>query len=295
MIDSHIHLSHKLYHQTFPYIDMDGEEFRVVYGTMGELIRKMKETGVTCCVEPAIDVASNALLLRLSSKYEGYLYPAVGNHPTRCIHSSFGDFKKVREYARDNRVIAIGETGLDYHLERKEQHRLRQVIWFLWQIRLAHQLGLPLILHIRDANKDAIRILRHEKKKLHGGVCHCFSGGADEAKIYTEELGLSLGIGGAVLKETERSASLKKAVAETPVEYLLLETDGPYVKPRKPDDVTGKQWEKARNTSLILPAVARKIAELKGLTQEEVYRITTDNAERVFKTSFNPVISDTVH
>ena len=83
--------------------------------------------------------------------------------------------------------------------------------------------------------------------------------------------------------------------AETPVEYLLLETDGPYVKPRKPDDVTGKQWEKARNTSLILPAVARKIAELKGLTQEEVYRITTDNAERVFKTSFNPVISDTVH
>ena len=284
MIDSHIHLSYKYFDQIFPYIDFDGEDFKIVAdGRRDALIDEMKSRGISCCIEPAIDVDSNELLLNLSKGCDGFIYPAVGNHPTRCINSKLRDFKRVKKFSEGDGIIAIGETGLDYHYERKDQHRLKQKIWFQWQINLADKLGLPLILHIRQADEDAVKILRKNQKKLHGGVCHCFCGGADIARIYTEELGLCLGIGGTLLMKPKYRRQLEETVIATPIEYLLLETDGPYVKPERPDAVTGKKWIKARNTSLILPAVAEKIAYLKGISVEEVLRITEENTKRVFK------------
>lgn len=282
MIDSHIHLSYRLFEQVFPYIAMDKGKFVIRYGERDSLIEEMKNAGVTCCIEPAIDVESNKSLLELSQEYPDYIFPAVGNHPTRCINSSLHDFKKVREYAKNKKIVAIGETGLDYHYKRSEQHRLRQKIWFRWQIDLADNLDLPLILHIRKADKDAIRILRQNKEKLHGGVFHCFGSGPDVAKIYTEEMGLYLGIGGNILMRPEISALLQDAVVNTPLEYLVLETDGPYVKPIKPENISKKSWMKARNTSLILPAVAQRVAELKGISVEDVLRVTEENTRRLF-------------
>ncbi len=284
MIDSHIHLSYKYFDQIFPYIDFDGEDFKIVAdGRRDALIDEMKSRGISCCIEPAIDVDSNELLLNLSKECDGFIYPAVGNHPTRCINSKRRDFKRVKKFSEGDGIIAIGETGLDYHYERKDQHRLKQKIWFQWQINLADKLDLPLILHIRQADEDAVKILRKNQKKLHGGVCHCFCGGADIARIYTEEFGLCLGIGGTLLMKPKYRRQLEETVIATPIEYLLLETDGPYVKPERPDAVTGKKWTKARNTSLILPAVAEKIAYLKGISVEEVLRITEENTKRVFK------------
>lgn len=282
MIDSHIHLSYRYFNQTFPYISLDETGYSIDYGDRAALIGRLKDAGTACCIEPAIDVDSNKLLLDLAAEYPGFMFPAVGNHPTRCIRSTMRDFRRVREFAADEKVIAIGETGLDYHYDRKDQHRLRQKIWFKWQIRLADQLKLPLILHIRMADEDAIRILRRNKDRLHGGVCHCFAGNAAIAKIYTEELGLCLGIGGSLLMKPEISEPLCEAVRETPLKYLLLETDGPYVKPVKPDHIPKKKWEKARNTSMILPAIASKLAEIKGITIEEVMRKTEENTKRVF-------------
>ena len=284
MIDSHIHLTYKYFDQIFPHIDFDGEDFKIVAdGRRDALIDEMKSRGISCCIEPAIDVDSNELLLNLSKGCDGFIYPAVGNHPTRCINSKLRDFKRVKKFSEGDGIIAIGETGLDYHYERKDQHRLKQKIWFQWQINLADKLGLPLILHIRQADEDAVKILRKNQKKLHGGVCHCFCGGADIARIYTEEFGLCLGIGGTLLMKPKYRRQLEETVIATPIEYLLLETDGPYVKPERPDAVTGKKWTKARNTSLILPAVAEKIAYLKGISVEEVLRITEENTKRVFK------------
>ena len=284
MIDSHIHLTYKYFDQIFPYIDFDGEDFKIVAdGRRDALIDEMKSRGISCCIEPAIDVDSNELLLNLSKGCDGFIYPAVGNHPTRCINSKLRDFKRVKKFSEGDGIIAIGETGLDYHYERKDQHRLKQKIWFQWQINLADKLGLPLILHIRQADEDAVKILRKNQKKLHGGVCHCFCGGADIARIYTEEFGLCLGIGGTLLMKPKYRRQLEETVIATPIEYLLLETDGPYVKPERPDAVTVKKWTKARNTSLILPAVAEKIAYLKGISVEEVLRITEENTKRVFK------------
>ena len=284
MIDSHIHLSHKRFNQNFPYIDYDGKEFVVAdNGRREALIAEMKRRGVSRCIEPAINVDSNERLLELSQKSGGYIYPAVGNHPTRCIHSKLRDFRRVRKYAKAAGVVAIGETGLDYHLKREEQHRLKQKLWFRWLIGLADRLDLPLVLHIRQADEDAVRILRRYRDKLHGGVCHCFNGGPETARIYTEEFGLCLGIGGSLLMKPAFREKLEQAVKATPVEYLLLETDGPAVKPEKPAAVTDKKWTNARSTSLILPAVAERIAELKGMATEDVIRITEENTKRVFR------------
>ena len=282
MIDSHIHMSYRYFDQTFPYIAMDGEQYVIFDGNRDSLIAEMKKQGITCCIDPAIDVDSNELLLRLSRESGGFILPAVGNHPTRCIRSSLKDFKRVKEYSKSEGVIAIGETGLDYHYERREQHRLKQKIWFHWQIRLADKLGLPLILHVRSAHEDAIRILRKNKDRIHGGVCHCFVGNAAVARIYTEELGLCLGIGGSLLMKPEISEPLCEAVRETPLTSLLLETDGPFVKPIRSENITKKRWEKARNTSLILPSIASRIAELKCITADDVMRITEENTRRVF-------------
>lgn len=282
MIDSHIHLSYRYFDQTFPYIGMEDEQYVICEGNRYSLITEMKDQGINCCIEPAIDVDSNELLLRLSRESDGFILPAVGNHPTRCIISSLKDFKRVEEYSKSEGVIAVGETGLDYHYERQEQHRLKQKIWFRWHIRLADKLGLPLILHIRMAHEDAIRILRKNKDRLHGGVCHCFVGDAVIVRTYTEELGLYLGIGCSLLMKPEISEPLCEAVRETPLDYLLLETDGPFVKPIRPENITKKKWEKARNTSMLLPAIATKIAEIKGITAEEVMMVTEENTKRVF-------------
>ena len=284
MIDSHIHLSHRLFDKTFSYIDFDGKEFQIVADGRRELlIEALKRRGISCCIEPAINIASNELLLNLSREYRGFVYPAIGNHPTRCIHAKLTDFNKLREFATQNGIIAIGETGLDYHFEPQNQHRYKQKAWFQRQINLADNLGLPLILHIRQADEDAIEILRKNLQKLHGGVCHCFCSNATIAKIYTQELGFCLGIGGSLLMDPEYSKQLEEAVIATSIEYLLLETDGPYVKPEKPESLTVESWKKARNTSLILPAVAKRIADLKDMPVDDVIKITEENTRRVFR------------
>ena len=287
LVDTHIHLSYKPYDSGFPFISMDGDNYVIIpEGNRDNIIEEMKRIGVTKYIEPAIDVDSNKKLLEFCKLYEGFAFGATGNHPTRCILSKFSDFKRVKEFASAENIVAIGETGLDYHFsrnipDRKSQHRLKQKIWFQFEINLAHKHRLPLILHIRLADEDAIRILRHNKKKLHGGVVHCFGSAPDVAKIYTEELGFCLGVGGVLLTSTTEGRDLAASIRETLMEYILLETDGPYVRPDVPDDIS-KKWMKARNTSLILPAVAKRIAEIKGISTEEVMEITTKNAERVF-------------
>lgn len=133
------------------------------------------------------------------------------------------------------------------------------------------------------ADSDAIKILKLFKSKLHGGVCHCFGSGPEIAKVYTEELGLCIGVGGTILMHPEISSPLVESVKEVSISSILLETDGPYVKPLRPEEISRKKWMKARNTSLILPAVAKKIADIKEMYQEEVERVTFENTVRVFR------------
>ena len=294
MIDTHIHLSHPQFREIFPYLAYEAGTYSIERGTLPEVIAALRAHGITACIEPAIEPPSNARLLALAKEYPEFLYPAVGVHPSRtysCGVKGEGmqklplhGFPELRELAKDPLVAAIGETGLDYHNpKRSGQHRLRQKLWFVRQIRLADELRLPLILHIRDAYEDALRILRRHQGALHGGVCHCYDSDAETAAAYVA-LGLHIGIGGKLLGAPEQVTALEEAVRQTPLSHILLETDGPYVKPAN-TGLPEKPLQKSRNTSLILPAVASRIAELKGISAEEVVRAADDNAKKLFRLS----------
>lgn len=294
IIDTHIHLSHFSFNEEFPFLSLEENDFDIQRGTRKQLIQQFQKAGIEACIDPAIDIESNRNILALAEQFPGFLFSAVGVHPTRTFQFKtigkdgkavvlklhWKQRKQLEEFADHPSVVAIGETGLDYHFERKEQHRFRQKLWFIHQLKLAYKKNLPLVLHIREADADAIRILKKYRHCLHGGVCHCFSSTAEAAAVYTK-LGLMLGVGGALLMDTPKKHDLEQAVIQTPMECILLETDGPYVKPDCPN-IPNKQMRKARNTSLILPAVAKRIAELKNISMEEVMRVATENAIRLF-------------
>lgn len=301
-VDSHIHLTHKSFEGgVVPCITSEQENIdRIKYYDRNQLINELRSNDIALCIEPGIDFESNYKILDLARLYPDYIYPVIGVHPTRTFLTKFRNRKLVEQLIIDNkeRIVGIGELGLDYHYDRKNQHRFKQKIWFIWQLKLAAKYNLPVVLHIRDgynydsdekainngvdndANKDAIRILSRYKNVIKGGVCHCFKKGPEIAKIYTEELGFLLGIGGSLL--CDDCSELEKTVIHTPLEYIILETDGPYVKPARPEEISGKKWNKARNTSLIIPDIARRIAALKGSDIATVENITSANAMRLF-------------
>ena len=139
-----------------------------------------------------------------------------------------------------------------------------------------------MILHVRDAHKDGLRILRmHPARKL-GGVIHCFYGSKEIAQQYLK-LGYHIGIGGSVLQLEERAKDLWEAIPHIPLDRILLETDAPFILPYCKDVIQPKLLRRARNTSLILPAVIKKIAELKGISADEVEKATTENVIRLFE------------
>ena len=205
----------------------------------------------------------------------------MGIHPTRSVFEKWSDRKKLDAFSKAPGVIAIGECGLDYHYKREEQHRLKQHIWFLYQLDLAWRLKKPVILHVRDAHEDALRILRwHPARKL-GGVIHCFYGSKEIAEQYLK-LGYHFGIGGSLLQQEERAGDLWEAIKIIPLDRILVETDAPFILPYCKDVLPPKLLRRARNTSLILPAVIQKIAELKDISTDEVERATTENTIRLF-------------
>jgi TatD DNase family protein len=141
---------------------------------------------------------------------------------------------------------------------------------------------LPVILHVRDAHEDALRILRwHPARKL-GGVIHCFYGSKEIAEQHLK-LGYHIGIGGSVLQLEERAKDLREAIPHIPLDQILLETDAPFILPYCKDVIQPKLLRRARNTSLILPAVIEKIAELKGIPADDVEQATTENTIRLFQ------------
>ena len=260
--------------------DKDG--YTLKEGNREELFQDLLDANIPYAIEPGVSLQSCKEVLELSAQYPGRIFPAMGIHPTRSIFEKWSDRHKLDAYAKMSGVIAIGEIGLDYHYKREEQHRLKQHIWFVYQLNLAWKLKLPVILHVRDAHKDALRILKwHPARKL-GGVIHCFYGSKEIAQQYLK-LGYHIGIGGSVLQLEERAKDLWEAIACIPLDRILVETDAPFILPYCKDVIQPKFLRRARNTSLILPAVIKKIAELKGISANDVEKATTTNAIRLFR------------
>ncbi len=281
IIDTHAHYSHFKFDNTYKYLSYSGDGYSICEGEREKVFDEIKEAGICAFIEPGINLESNSALLELAQKYPGFVFPAVGVHPTRVFKEKWTDRKKIDALSENANVIAIGETGLDFHYARKDQHRFWQYAWFLYQLTIAYKKKLPLILHIRNASKQAIRILKLYQGRKYGGVIHCFCEGADVAKQYVR-MGFHLGIGGALLQSDERSELMKEAIREVPLEHILIETDSPYVHPQCPVLAGTKMYRKVRNTSLILPAVISEIARIKGMAYAEVESITTKNAVGLF-------------
>ena len=282
IIDSHAHYNHNSFKNSFRYLTRGEGGYAIAEGDREAVLRELMERNVRYSIEPGVSLQSCGEVLELAAAHPGRIFPAMGVHPTRSIYEKWKDRKKLAALARSAGVVAIGETGLDFHYKREDQHRLTQYLWFLHQLDLAWKLKLPVILHVRDAHAEALRVLRlHPARKL-GGVIHCFYADGQTAEQYLK-LGYLIGIGGSVLQLEERAKDLWEAIPRIPLERILVETDAPFILPYCKDVIQPKLLRRARNTSLILPAVIGKIAELKGVTPEEVEKATAENAIRLFR------------
>ena len=286
IIDSHAHYNNGAYKKPFRYLRWEENGYALSEGELPRLLQEMEEAHIRYFIEPGVHLQSCEEVLELSKAYAGKIFPAMGVHPTRSVYEKWADRKKLKKLAREQGVIAIGECGLDYHYPRKEQHRLKQYAWFLYQLNLAWKLQLPVILHVRDAHEDALRILKwHPARKL-GGVIHCFYGSWEIAEQYLK-LGYHFGIGGSLLQQEERAGALWEAVKHIPLDKILVETDAPFILPYCKDVIQPKLLRRTKNTSLILPAVIEKIATIKECSPAIVEERIMINTVRVFSLPTN--------
>ena len=233
------------------------------------VISSLAEAGVRSVVNISASWQDLMDTLSLIEKYP-QIYGAVGIHPDHVGELNEERIKEMHEYCRLDKVVAVGEIGLDYHwmVEPKEV----QQEWFRRQLDLAKAEGLPVVIHSRDASQDTFDIMKAEHAGSTGGIIHCYSGSVEMAKEYVK-LGYYLGVGGVVT--FKNSKTLKNVVREIPLSHLVLETDCPYL---APTPHRGK-----RNSSAYLPYVVKEIAALKDISTEEVEEITWNNARKVYQ------------
>jgi TatD DNase family protein len=252
MIDTHAHYDDGCY-------DEDREE----------LFASMKEAGVGLVVNVGAGVESVKATVALTEKYD-FIYGAVGIHPEDIARLTPEDMDWLAGLSSKEKIVAIGEIGLDYHYEEPGRELQRE--WFIRQLELAAEVKLPVIIHSRDAAKDTLEIMEQYCDWSQGGVIHCFSYSPEMADIYLKK-GFFLGIGGVVT--FKNSKKLKEVVQMAPLERLVLETDAPYLTP-----VPNRGQ---RNDSRQLVHVVDTIAELKNISPDEVIRVTEDNARRLYR------------
>ena len=160
MFDSHVHYSFTRFDENFRYLTYTDGSYEIRTGRRPDVLACVRAGGVTGVVEPAIQFETNARVLALARENPGFVYPAVGVHPLYCHEPPKEKCAELDLLAQTPGVVAIGETGLDFHYPKERQHRPEQRFWFRYSLRLAHRMGLPLILHIRSAYPQAIRMLR---------------------------------------------------------------------------------------------------------------------------------------
>lgn len=235
------------------------------------LLNLLPQKGIAAVVNVASGVETTKQTLALAERYP-FLYGSVGIHPDNAKEADDpAVIDWLRAQAVHEKVVAIGEIGLDYYYEEPERGIQKEC--FRKQLRLSNELHLPIIVHSRDAAEDTYQLLQAEHNgKQEGGVIHCFSYGCEMADRFLE-LGYYIGIGGVVTFKNAKKC--KEVVEHIPLNYLVLETDCPYM---APEPYRGK-----RNSSLFLELIAEKIAEIKGVDAEKVMRITEENGKRLYR------------
>lgn len=251
LFDTHVHLNAEQYNE-----DLE------------EVISRAQSEGVSEMVVVGFDRPTIKKAMELAEAYD-FLYACVGWHPVDAIDMTEEDLQWIEDLSSHPKVVAIGEMGLDYHWDKSPKEIQKEV--FRKQIRLAKKVKLPIVIHNRDATSDIVEILKEERAEEVGGIMHCFSGSVETAKECVE-MNFLISLGGPV---TFKNAKKPKEVAEEiPLEKLLIETDCPYLTPHP--------YRGKRNEPAYVKLVAEQIAEIKGLPLEEVARVTTSNARKLF-------------
>lgn len=234
-----------------------------------ELLTGMADKGIGWLVNVGADMASCRESIALAKRYE-FVYAALGVHPSETANLTEEDMDWLRENLAQKKVVAVGEIGLDYHWTEPSPDKQKK--WFYRQIALAQEGKLPVIIHSRDAAAETMQILTETKAYDCGGVIHCYSYSPEMAAEYID-MGFYIGVGGVVTFKNAKK--LVRTVEAIPLEKIVLETDCPYMAP--------EPHRGERNDSSLLSHVAEKIAGIKGVTPEEVARVTTENAAKLYR------------
>ncbi|MCI6926756.1 TatD family hydrolase [Butyricicoccus porcorum] len=240
------------------------------------LLASMPAHNVGLIVNPGCTVETSETAIRLAETHD-FMYAAVGIHPEYSMGVTQADIDRIRELSAHPKVKAIGEIGLDYYWEKRSPEttppREKQKQLLRAQLELAREVGLPVIIHDRDAHEDCLNIVK-EYDDLRG-VYHCYSGSLETAQEILK-LGWYLSFTGVITYGKAKKA--RHIIEHLPMDRIMIETDSPYLTP-EPERLQAKR---VRNSSLFVHRVAERIAEFQGLTVEEVERITTENGKRFF-------------
>ncbi|MGI9860967.1 TatD family hydrolase [Moorella naiadis] len=251
LIDSHAHLNDPAF-----------------AGDLDEVLARLEEAGVVGLVNVGYDVPSSRRAVEQAHS-RNYIHAAVAVHPHNALGFDAAAEATIRGLARDGRVVAIGETGLDYYRNLSPRQRQQEV--FRWHLDLARELRLPVIIHDRDAHEDTLRLLKKAAPLPAGGVLHCFSGRWEMARECLE-LGFYISFAGPV---TFKNAVKQRAIAaRVPLERLLIETDCPYLTP--------EPHRGHRNEPAYVSLITVALAAARGQTAAEIAIATTTNARRLF-------------
>jgi len=249
LIDSHAHLDDRKYNSD-----------------RSSVIADIRAAGVTNVINIGADMRSSRASVKLANEHD-FIFATVGVHPHYVEKMTDQDLAELKSLATQPKTVAIGEIGLDYfrNLSPKEEQKM----WFRKQLNLAKELNLPIVIHDRDAHADILEILKDEN--ISNGVMHCYSGSAEMAKTVLD-MGLYISFGGVITFKNARVAV--DALRSAPLDRLLIETDCPYLAP--------EPFRGERNSSALMPVIAEKVAEIKGISVEEVCNTTAENARRLF-------------
>ena len=234
-----------------------------------EILSCMQENNVGNILNSCSEISDIPKILEIIKKYP-FMYASVGIHPHSTADTTEEDMLTLAKYSKEEKVVAIGEIGLDYFYDFSPRDLQKK--WFSRQINLAKELDLPVIIHDRDAHGDCMDILRSEGVRDVGGVFHCYAGSVEMSKEILD-WGMYIAFGGSLtFKKATRPIEVAKYV---PLDRIVIETDAPYL---TPEPFRGK-----KNSSLYIHLVAEKLAEIKGVSVSEIENITYENAKKCFR------------
>lgn len=234
-----------------------------------QMIQALPEQGLAYCVTVGSDLVSSGRAIDLAHRHE-FIFAAAGVHPHEASKSSDDYLSSLRKLLAQDKVVALGEIGLDYYYDFSPRDLQKRIL--SEQLDLAYELQMPVILHVRDAHGDMTELLRKRGSKCPAGVLHCFSGSAESAAEYVK-MGFYISFAGPVT--FKNAGKLLLAAQSVPEDRLLIETDSPYL---APVPMRGK-----RNDPSMVRYVCKRIAELRGIDEEEMSELTCQNALRFFK------------